>query len=293
MRIGAIFPTREIGTDPGGIRDWAQGVEQLGYAHALVYDHVLGADVTDRPDWQGPYDLDDPFHEPLTLLAYLAGITAKLELVTGVVILPQRQTTLVAKQAAQVDILSRGRLRLGVGLGWNVVEYEALGQDFAVRGERIEEQIRLLRRLWTTPSVTFHGRWDTVPAAGLNPMPVQQPIPVWLGGGFAPAALERIGRLGDGWIPLHPPTGSGQEALTAIHDAAHRAGRDPADIGVEGRLPASAARADRWDTDARRWRDFGATHLTVSTMDDGLHGPDAHLARLEEVRTAVGALAGD
>ena len=290
MRIGAIFPTKEIGTDPGGLRDWAQGVEELGYTHALVYDHVLGADTTNRPDWKGPYDLDDPFHEPLTLLSFFAAVTNHLELVTGIVILPQRQTALVAKQAAQVDLLSDGRLRLGVGLGWNRVEYEALGEDFTVRGARADEQVALLRRLWTTRSVTFEGRWDVVREAGLNPLPVQQPIPVWFGGGSDQAALERVGRLGDGWMPLHPPTEAGQQALASIHDAARAAGRDPDSIGVEGRLRAAADHGNRWRTDAERWRDFGATHLTVHTMDDGLAGPDAHLARLQDVIGEVGDL---
>ncbi len=193
MRVGVVFPQTEIGADVGAVRAYAQRVEELGYRHVLAYDHVLGADPAVHRGWQGPYDVTTTFHEPFVLFGYLAGITS-LELVTGIIILPQRQTALVAKQAAEVDLLTRGRFRLGVGLGWNAVEYEALGQDFATRGRRIEEQVDLLRRLWTEPTVTFHGRFDEVTGAGLAPLPVQRPIPVWFGGQSDPA-YRRIG----GW----------------------------------------------------------------------------------------------
>jgi probable F420-dependent oxidoreductase len=280
MRIGAVFPTKEIGADADEVAAWARGVEELGLTHALVYDHVLGADTRNRPDWQGPYDIDDPFHEPLVLLGFLAAATAELGLVTGVVILPQRQTALVAKQAAQADVLSKGRLRLGVGLGWNQVEYEALGESFSERGRRIEEQLELLRMLWSQRSVDFEGRWDRVPEAGLSPLPVQHPIPVWRGGGFAPRALERIGRLADGWMPLHPPNERGRDALAVIHRAAEQAGRDPRAIGVEGRIDLRTGTESRWEEITERWRSFGATHACLYTMDDGLRGAEAHLERL-------------
>ena len=209
MQIGAIFPQTEIGQDPGVIREYAQAVEELGYGHLLAFDHVLGADTSTRPDWRGPYTSKTMFHEPLVLYGYLAAITQRIELVTGIIILPQRQTALVAKQAAEVDVLSGGRLRLGVGIGWNDVEYEALGENFHNRGRRSEEQVELLRELWTKEAVTFEGRWHRVTAAGINPLPVQRPIPLWFGSGPTDAALQRIARLGDGWFPQFRPDDEG------------------------------------------------------------------------------------
>src|SRR3984957_11348408 len=180
MTTGVVFPQTEIGADAGAVRAYAQRVEELGFTHLLAYDHVVGADPAVHEGWDGPYDVTTTFHEPLVLFGYLAALTS-LELVTGIIILPQRQTALVAKQAAEVDLLTGGRLRLGVGLGWNAVEYEALGQEFGNRGRRVEEQVALLRRLWTEPSVTFEGDFERVTGAGLAPLPVQRPIPVWFG----------------------------------------------------------------------------------------------------------------
>lgn len=282
MRIGAIFPTREIGTDPGAIRAWAEAVEEMGFTHILIYDHVLGASRASRPDWQGRYDIDDPFHEPFVTLGYLAAVTSRIELVTGVVILPQRQTVLVAKQAAELDVLCGGRLRLGVGNGWNPVEYEALGKDFTNRGARVGEQVALMRALWTERAVSFEGRHERVTDAGLLPMPVQQPIPVWMGGGFAPAALRRIGELADGWMPLHPPNESGREALGAIREAASAAGRDPAELGIEGRIGLEPERREGWGEMVSKWSEFGASHVTMYTMDQGLSGAEEHIGRLQE-----------
>src|SRR5512137_2052178 len=199
MQIGLVFPQTEIGNDPAAIRDYAQTAEGLGFSHLLAYEHVLGANPQRPGGWSGPYTYQTPFHEVFVLFGYLAALTQRLELVSGILILPQRQTVLAAKQAASLDVLSGGRLRLGVGLGWNEVEYAALNENFHNRGRRIEEQVALLRRLWTEPLVTFNGEWHTIPDAGLNPLPVQQPIPVWFGGS-AEAALERIARLADGWI---------------------------------------------------------------------------------------------
>lgn len=199
MRIGVVFPQTEIGSDPAVLRSYAQRVEELGFTHILAYDHVVGADPRVHRGWRGPYDIDSTFHEPFVLFGYLAAITS-LELVTGVIILPQRQSVLVAKQAAEVDLLTGGRFRLGIGLGWNAVEYEALGETFTNRGKRSEEQVELMRRLWTERSVTFDGKYHTVTAAGLAPLPVQRPIPVWFGAA-SDRAFERAGRLGDGWFP--------------------------------------------------------------------------------------------
>jgi probable F420-dependent oxidoreductase len=200
MRIGAVFPQMEIGDDPGAIRSWAQAVEELGYQHVLAFEHVLGAGTDTRPGWQHAYTSETLFHEVFVLFGYLAAVTSRVELVTGVLVLPQRQTALVAKQAAEVDVLSGGRLRLGVGVGWNEVEYQALGASFGDRGARSEEQVEVLRRLWAEPTITYSGRWHQVDNAGINPLPVRRRIPVWFGG-HAEAALRRVGRVGDGWLP--------------------------------------------------------------------------------------------
>ena len=186
MRIGVVFPQTELGGDAGAVGAYAQQAEELGFTHVLAYDHVVGADPAVHPGWDGPYDVHTTFHEPMVLYGYLAAVTS-MELVTGVIILPQRQTVLVAKQAAEVDLLTGGKFRLGVGIGWNRVEYEALGHDFSTRGKRLDEQITLLRRLWTEQTVTFHGTFDQITGAGLAPMPVQRPIPVWIGAHSPPA----------------------------------------------------------------------------------------------------------
>ncbi|MYE45627.1 MAG: LLM class F420-dependent oxidoreductase [Chloroflexi bacterium] len=199
MQLGVVLPEREIGSDPGAVRDYARAAEELGYDFLVTADHVLGADRERYPDLLGPYGHGAPIHEPLVLFGFLAAVTTRLRLITNVLILPQRQTVLVAKQAAEIDLLSGGRLTLGVGNGWNHVEYEALGQDFRTRGRRIEEQVRLLRRLWEQPLVAFEGRFDRVRDAGINPRP-ERPIPIWMGG-MAGRVLERIGRLADGWSP--------------------------------------------------------------------------------------------
>ena len=284
MQIGVVFPQTEIGADPAALRTYAERVEALGFAHVLAYDHVLGADPAVHEGWRGPYNLYTTFHEPLVLFGFLAAITA-LELVIGVIILPQRQTALVAKQAAEVDVLSGGRFRFGIGVGWNAVEYEALGRSFSDRGARADEQIGLLRRLWTEPSVTHDG-FDTVTGAGLAPMPVQRPIPIWVGGS-SPAAYRRVGRLADGWFPQVVPGQNLDTALAVIAEAAAAAGRDPSTIGMEGRISWGAGGAAQLAEHAERWRAAGATHLGVSTMDAGLGSVDGHLAALEEAAAAL------
>ncbi len=289
MQIGAVFPQTEIGNDPVAIRDYAQAVEAMGYRHILVYDHVLGASTATRPDWRGPYTSDTPFHEPFVLFGYLAAVTRKLELVTGVIILPQRQTALVAKQAAEVDVLSGGRLRLGVGVGWNPVEYEALGEDFGTRGKRCDEQIEVLRKLWTAPVVNVRGQWHTIDHAGINPLPVQRPIPIWIGG-ESDAALRRAARLGDGWLPQsqRPLDDGTEQRLTRLRELLVAAGRAPASFGIEARLSVSRVPQDTWADYAATWQRLGATHLCVNTMGFGLASPDEHLAVLERVIAAIG-----
>jgi probable F420-dependent oxidoreductase len=285
MQIGAVFPQTEIGADVGAVRAYAERVQELGFAHILAYDHVVGADPAVHAPWRGPYDLSTTFHEPLVLFGYLAAVTS-LELVTGVIILPQRQTALVAKQAAEVDLLTRGNFRFGIGVGWNAVEYEALGKSFTDRGRREEEQMVLLRRLWTEQSVTFDGDYDTVTGAGLAPMPIQQPIPIWLGGS-SPAAYRRAGKLADGWFPQVVPGSKLDDARAAVEAAAKDAGRDPADIGMEGRVSWGEGGVGTLVDHVERWRAAGASHLTVNTMGAGFPSLDAHLDALAETASAL------
>jgi probable F420-dependent oxidoreductase len=290
VNIGVVFPQTEIGADAGAVRAYAQRTAELGFSHVLAYDHVLGADPAVHRGWDGPYDVRATFHEPLVLFGYLAALTS-LELVTGVIILPQRQTALVAKQAAEVDLLAGGRLRLGIGLGWNAVEYEALGQSFADRGRRMAEQVALLRRLWTEPAVTFAGDWERVTGAGIAPLPVQRPIPLWFGGSSRPA-YARAGRLGDGWFPRVPPGPRLDEARAVVERAAVEAGRDPARLGLEGRVSWGEGGVRRLTEHVRRWRDAGATHVSVNTMGAGLASVDDHLAALAAAADALGVRAG-
>ena len=286
MKIGVVFPQTEIGADVGAVRAYAERVEQLGYSHLIVYDHVVGADPAVHEGWNGPYDLHSSFHEPMVLFGFLAGVCS-LELVTGILILPQRQTALVAKQAAEVDLLTRGNFRLGVGLGWNPVEYEALGKDFTNRGKRLEEQVGLMRRLWTEESVTFDGTYEQVNGAGLCPLPIQRPIPIWFGAA-APASFRRAGRLADGWIPLVPPGPKLDEARTQVEAGAAEAGRDASLLGLEGRVNWGEGGSRRLVDHAGRWRAAGATHLSVNTMRADLGWVDGHLEVLRQAADALG-----
>ena len=281
MRIGVVFPQSELGDDQVLVRDFAQTAEGLGYSHLLVFDHVLGAGLARRPGWRGAYDADDSFHEPFVMFGYLAGLTERIELVTGVIVLPQRQTALVAKQAAEVDMLSGGRLRLGVGVGWNDVEYEALGEEFHDRGRRIEEQIALLRALWTEPVVDFAGRWHRVPDAGINPLPVQRPIPLWIGGQAEPV-LRRTAALGDGWFPQMLPDQRARDMLDRLRGYAADAGRDPDCLGIEPRIEVRYGDPAQWPALIEGWRELGATHIGISTRGLGLTGTE-HVAAIERL----------
>jgi probable F420-dependent oxidoreductase len=288
MRIGAVFPQTEIGTSAPAIRDYAQAVEAMGYTHILAYDHVVGASTATRPNWTGPYTSESLFHEVFVLFGYLAAATSAVELVTGVLILPQRQTVLVAKQAAAVDVLSGGRFRLGVGIGWNPVEFQALEEDFHNRGVRSEEQIEVLRALWSEDAITFHGRWHHIEAAGINPQPVRRSIPIWLGGSVD-ATLRRAARLGDGWMPQLPPDDRARDMVERLHAYAREAGRDPAALGIEARLSVAQVRDEAgWTRFVEGWRALGATHLTVNTMGLDLPSPDAHVATLRRVKDVLG-----
>ena len=280
MHIGVVFPQTELGGDVGAVRAYGQGAQALGFRHLLAYDHVVGADPAVYPGWDGPYDLHTTFHEPFVMFGYLAAVT-NLELVTGIIIAPQRQTALLAKQAAEVDLLAEGRFRLGLGIGWNRVEYEALGQDFRTRGRRLDEQMDLLRRLWTEESVTYDGRFDQIKGAGLAPLPVQRPIPLWLGA-QSPVAYRRVGRAADGWFPQISPGPDLEEALQVIADGAADAGRDPAAVGMDGRV---TWRGDEAQLAERltQWQQYGATHVSVNTMGEGYKSVDEHLSALATV----------
>jgi probable F420-dependent oxidoreductase len=286
VRVGVTFPQTEIGAAPEGVRDYARAAEAAGYEHLLVYDHVLGANPERPGGFRGPYTHETPFHEPMVLFGYLAAITERLELVTGILILPQRQTALVAKQAAEVDVLSGGRLRLGIGVGWNAVEYEALGESFTNRGRRSEEQIVLLRELWSKPVVSFEGRYHRIVKAGLNPLPIRRNIPIWFGGMSEPV-LDRLGRVGDGWFPQYREPSELAAGLARVHEAARGAGRSPDEIGVESRVSVGdeasvGAAVER----AKEWQAAGVTHLSVNTMNQGLATPAQHIHAIERFRSA-------
>lgn len=285
MKIGCVFPQTEIGNDPAVIRDFAQAVEESGFSHLLAYDHVLGADPNRPGGWSGPYTKDTPFHEPFVLFGYLAAATRTLELVTGVIILPQRQAALVAKQAAEVAVLSGGRLRLGVGTGWNAVEYEALGEDFTNRGRREEEQVRLMRELWENETISFEGRWHRVTQAGINPRPTRS-IPVWLGGAAEPV-LRRAARLADGWFPLVPPDERGQQAVRIIREELDKQGRAAAQFGIEPQARIAGGNPERWRKQADAWRELGATHISIVTMGAGFTRPEQHLEAARSWREAI------
>jgi len=286
MKIGVVFPQTEIGQDPAVIRDYAQAVESLGYTHMLAFDSVVGANP-DRPGgWDSQYDYRHAFHEPFVLFGFCAGVTRRIELVTGVLILPQRQTALVAKQAAAVDVLSAGRLRLGIGVGWNPVEFEALGENIGNRGRRVEEQLELMRLLWTRELVTYAGQWHRMPDAGINPLPVQRPIPVWMGGEHE-AVLRRAARLADGWITLQSfrPGPQAQQTVDRLLGLVRDAGRDPAAFGIEGRIALANIARDQWAKEMDTWRPMrGISHLCVNTMGLGLSRPEEHVRTLERFK---------
>ena len=287
MRHGVVFPQTELGNDPQAIKDYAQTAEALGYNYLLIYDHVLGAHPDRQPKLTGPYTHEHAFHEPLVFLGFVAGVTAQLELTTGILILPQRQTALVAKQAAEIDVLSGGRLRLGVGLGWNHVEYEALGEEFRTRGRRIEEQIDVLRKLWTQPLVTHHSSHFAINNAGINPMPVQRPIPIWFGGA-AEAALKRAARLGDSWMPSgRSPDDHTKRRVEQLHSFLEEAGRSPGSFGNDPWVSIHGLNKDVWHQRVEAWRALGATHIAVDTMRAGFTSPKAHIDAIRSFREVL------
>ncbi len=287
MQVGVVFPQTEIGADVGGVRAFAEAAQGLGYEHLVAADHVLGADPAAYPGWDRPYTHESMIHEPFALFAFIAGVAPRLGLAPCVIILPQRQAALVAKQAAEIDVLTNGRFRLGVGIGWNPVEFEGLGMNFNDRARRFEEQIDLMRRLWAEPVISFQGAYHTVTSAGINPLPVQRPIPIWVGAS-AEAAVKRACRIADGYMPLRPLEGGWEATIEKVRGWLREAGRDPATFGIEGRLNAGTGTPDEWRKTVEEWRGLGATYFSVSTSGGGLVGPDAHVKRLREAREVLG-----
>ena len=289
MKVGLVYPQTEYGDDPSAVKDYAQTAEQLGFNHILAYEHVLGANPIREGGFSGFYTYKDPFLSPFLLFSFMAGITQQIKFTTGVVILPQRQTALVAKQAATLDVLSGGRLRLGIGVGWNHVEYLALNEDFHTRGRRVEEQIQLMRQLWTQPLVEFKGRWHNIPDAGLNPLPVQRPIPIWIGG-YAEVVLQRMAKLADGWMPMVKDAREAQIMLDRIDGYLESAGRSRSDIGIEARISFADANPDTWINSLKSWETIGATHISFNTMNSGLNTPGDHLAAIQKFSSVLSSL---
>ena len=271
MRIGVSPPQTDIGTEPAILRDFAQAAEEIGYAHLAVYDHVVGVNPQAHADWSGPYTSRHAFHDPFALFGYLAGQTEHIVLTTHILILPQRQTALVARQAASVDKLSGGRLRLGIGIGWNPIEFTVLGEDFRERGQRSEEQIRVLQELWSKDHVSFKGRWHDLPDVGLNPQPVQKPIPIWLGG-HHDNVLRRIAAMGDGWIILaYQPDETAKAEIAKLHDMTLARGRRPEDIGIDAWVSMGGLAPQAWRDEIAAWKALGVSHVTLNTSFDVMH----------------------
>ena len=294
MEIGVIFPQTEIEPDVVAIRDFAQAAQDMGYSYLFIADHVLGADASayDHPLF-GMYNHETVVHESLTTMGYLAAVAPKLGLMSGILILPQRQTALVAKQAAEIDVLCGGKLRLGIGVGWNFVEYEALGMNFHDRGARSAEQIEVMRELWTKESVDFHGRWHDITHAGINPLPVQRPIPVWLGVGspLAPippdVALRRVARIADGWCPNFAPDESGYALQEKVHNYMAEYGRDPSELGLDGRMGTAGSPPEAWGDRVAAWREMGASHLSIENRRAGLKTAGDHIEMMRRFKEAV------
>jgi len=284
--FGVVYPQTEYGNDPIAIRDYAQTAEGLGFSHIIAYDHILGANPERPGGWKGPYTYQSPFHEPFTLFCFMAGITKRIGFTTSIIILPQRQTALVAKQSATLDVLSGGRLRLGVGLGWNQIEYVALSENFHNRGRRIVEQIEVLRSLWTQPLVNYEGHWHSIPDAGLNPLPIQRPIPVWFGG-HAESVLRRVAQLGDGWMPGYRTAKDAQPSLDRIKLYLDENGRDHSNVGLEARLIYGDGEPSLWIKSVSEWQAAGATHLSINTMGAGFITPSDHLAAIKYFAQSV------
>ena len=286
-RIGVVYPQTEYSSDPASIRDYAQTADGLGYSHIIAYDHVVGANPNRPGGWQGVYNSETPFMEPFLLFSYMATLTHRIGFAPGIIILPQRQTVLVAKQAATLDVLTGGRLRLGVGIGWNELEYEALNEDFHNRGRRVEEQVQVLRLLWTQPLVTFKGQWHSIPDVGLKPMPIQKPIPIWFGG-QAELALERMARVADGWMTNYRTAADAKAAIETIERGLAQANRQRSSFSIEARISYGDGNPDTWHSAMQQWQMVGVDYFSVNTMGCGFTTPAEHMAALQHFAQAVG-----
>lgn len=286
MKFGLVYPQTEFSMDPAAVKDYAQLAEESGFNHILTYEHVLGANPARENGFRGPYTFEHPFLSPFLKFSFMAAVTNRIEFVTGILILPQRQTALAAKQAATLDRLSGGRLRLGIGIGWNDVEYAALGENFYNRGKRVEEQIQLLRLLWTQPLVDFQGEWHNILDAGINPLPVQQPIPIWIGG-YAQPALERMARLSDGWLPMVKNPEDFQRQMEMVDSYLTKAGRTRDDIGIEVRISYGSGDLQRLEESVRTWDSAGVTHLSLNTMNCGFDSPSEHLEAVQRFSSLI------
>ena len=296
MQIGAIFPQTEIGPDPAAIRDYVEAVEGMEFDYLFIADHVLGADPDHHEHVRGSYYTHHSvIHESLTTLAFIAALTTRIRLITGILILPQRQTALVAKQSAEIDVLSGGRLTLGIGVGWNHVEFESLGEDFTNRGIRSEEQIDLMRALWTQEVVDFDGRWHSVRSAGIKPLPIQRPIPVWFGAGGSAGpvprdvVLRRIARMGDGWFPSFGPDDTARGVLDKMQTYIAEAGRQPADVGLAGRIRMPGKSPDEWLAEVEGWQSLGGTHVMAEARRGPLSTVDQHIEAMRQFREVIPA----
>jgi len=297
MKLGALIPLTEIGADPAPVREYAQTMERLGYDFLEAPDHVLGVNTASRPNWEaGRTTSTDMFHDPFVLFGFLAGCTTRLGFSTGVLILPQRQTVLVAKQAASLDVLCGGRFRLGIGVGWNEAEFVSLNENFHNRGRRSEEQVQVMQKLWAEPHVTFKGRWHTIEDAGINPLPVKRHVPVWYGG-HHDLTLPRIAKWGDGWMPnAYPPDDTALEIFERLRSLVRAEGRDPASVGIEVWVSCGTGTEAEWRREAEFWKKAGASHLTLTTTFNRRHhrrieghSMSDHLAALRRYREAVAA----
>ncbi len=292
LRIGAMFPVADLGGDPGPLRGFAQAVEDAGYDDLYISEHVLGADRSVRPEWRpmaggpAPYDHTNPFHDPFVAFGFLAGVTSRVRLISGVLVLGMRQAALVAKQAAAADVLTNGRITLGIGVGWNDVEYEAMGVPWKSRGALVEEQIELMRALWTNEVISFEGKWHKVTAAGINPLPVQRPIPIWIGGG-ADAVIKRAGRIGDGFYPNFRPDDHGKRKVEMLWDAARHAGRDPSGVPLIGGLSLAGQTVEAAVEEARAWKDIGAAGVVLRSVGGGEKTVDWHVGAVRRVRALI------
>jgi probable F420-dependent oxidoreductase len=286
VQIGVVFPQTEFGNDPASLKAYAQTAEALGYSHIIAFDHIVGANPNRPGGWQGAYSSETPFHEPFVLFAYMAGVTQQIGFAPGIIILPQRQTVLAAKQAATLDVLSNGRLRLGIGIGWNALEYTALNEDFHSRGKRVEEQVLVMRALWTSHLVTFQGHWHHLPDVGINPLPVQQPIPIWFGG-QSEAALARMARLADGWMTNYRTAAEALPAIEIIRRSLAEINRPREQFGIEARIHYGDGNPETWYTLMRDWQAAGARHFSVNTMNCGFSRPEQHIQAIQRFAQAV------